>query len=155
MKKVFFIFLLTGFSAICFGQRNPCPPGYVASGGTYVIDKFNFHKPRTDCGSGFGICLRGHWEINCIRDFVNTYVDDYDKINGGYLVTGDTLKLYIPKGIKNLNGFNDVDFRFFEVEDEAFMISEAGITYGHLKGGIYPVIETDNDLVVLIKLMLE
>ena len=41
-----------------------CPPGtYPAY--TYHIDQFNFHKPRTNCESGFGLCIRGHWELDC------------------------------------------------------------------------------------------
>src|SRR6476620_462113 len=32
------------------------------------IQPINFHKPRTNCTSGFGFCVKGTWDIICVND---------------------------------------------------------------------------------------
>jgi hypothetical protein len=58
MKQYFFCAaLIVGFLTADAQRKPACPPGYDHVGEGITIDKFNFHKPRTDCHKGFGICM--------------------------------------------------------------------------------------------------
>jgi|GEM_PF-3733510 len=68
MKRLGISFLLIFSVYISSAQKAQCPPGAHVGGG-WNIDKFNFHKPRTDCKSGFGVCLRTTSYMLCRQGF--------------------------------------------------------------------------------------
>ena len=71
MKKIIFLLglVLSGFCLYAQEDRvaivNGCPPGTHPVTVFYGIETFNFHKPRTDCQSGFGLCIRLEVGIEC------------------------------------------------------------------------------------------
>jgi len=166
MKKIilFVSFLIT--AAISQGQKkempeNPCPPGECSYGITVVIDQFKFHKPRTGCTSGFGLCVKVHLEPVCkpcplgypTPDNMKTEISD-GKVTAWWSIVSNKIELHIPAGLQNVDGYGDSDFTIFEIEDNSFIVDNPDkTTYATVRGGQYKVSKVGNDFVVLLDLL--
>jgi hypothetical protein len=169
MKKIIYLALFTGSYLLSSSQQNkqapddggggidPCPPGQCSNGVTWTIDQFNFHKPRTDCQSKFGLCIRGHLGPHCVPCFGGAPYKGINngKVSGWYNINGSKLELHIPSAIQDADGFRGEDLTIFEVDDNAVTIFKADKTvFGYLKGGKYTVKKVNDELIVLLDLVL-
>jgi hypothetical protein len=127
-----------------------CPPGYHPSY-TYEIDVFNFHKPRTGCKSGFGLCIKGHWETGCVPNrpysYFSTIKEGVASVWAQELENGK-LEIHFPLALKDTEGYSAEDLAIFNMDEEYEIYK--GIT---LKPGDYPVQETDVELVVIVDIL--
>jgi len=135
-----------------FPQTGPvdCPYGYTPT--LHVVLQFiNFHKPRTNCTSGFGLCFKHSAYVSCDPNWrksslSGTTVDAVGKINK------EVIELHIPLALKYQKGFEKTDFSTFELEDKSFSIkTETGIIR-YVKAGVYPVSVVDDEFVVNLPL---
>jgi hypothetical protein len=155
MKKNFFcsfllLFVFTSFNA---KAQTSCPPGYSAVV-SYSFDQFNFHKPRTDCKKGFGLCIRGHWEKKCKpnNSFYARIIDN--QVEFWAEIKNNKLELHLPVELKQQEGFIGEDMTVFFVEDDTFEIkNEEGEVIAKLKEGEYAVEENETDLIIKIDLI--
>ena len=163
MKRLsFFIFLLISLCFISAKKTNaqepridPCPPGYCSNGVTFVVDHFSFHKPRTNCRSGFGICLKGHWEAHCVPCWSKgqTNYDD-EKVTGWFKISKSKLELHLPLALGQSKQFINENMSIFYLDDDFIMIlNEDGSKNCRLKGGEYTVAISGNDYVILIDII--
>ncbi|NOT51023.1 MAG: hypothetical protein HOP10_07075 [Chitinophagaceae bacterium] len=171
MKKLFFYL----FSAVCLAinsqaQENktappeishPCPLGMCVSSAMFHIDLFNFHKPRTECKSGFGFCVKGHWEYSCgfYPNCVGTInTGKAAKIENGkafcwFNIVDGKLELHIPLELEKLEEYQDVDFSVFTIDtDMIFLKNDQGKVVAKAKEGDYPVKKTEEEFVIIIDL---
>lgn len=127
-----------------------CPKGYrpVIS---WDINKFNFHKPRTECGHGFGVCLDLTKKIECVpENFTHVYITEDGTIGGYGDLKDSTLVLHLPAGLTYDPAFVNEDMGIFEIEAGRFKIFDGEVLYGTLKGGVYPVVNTGTELLIEI-----
>ena len=153
-----FVFLcVVSSSRICAqaGRIDPCPPGYCSIGASLIIEQFNFHKPRTDCESRFGICLRGHFQANCAPCWSNGQTGYKDgKVTGWFKISKNKLELHLPLALGQSKGFINEDMSLFYLDDDTITVLNAdGSTNSKLKGGVYTVAISGNDYVILIDLI--
>ncbi|MCX6293602.1 MAG: hypothetical protein NT127_04825 [Sphingobacteriales bacterium] len=156
MKKLlFFLMILSVHNLNAQTQKtregiddNPpnCPPGTCPT--FYVnLEIFNFHKPKTDCTSGFGLCIRLASGVTCERCLGKSSLE-----NGKLSVFGklneQTVELHFPQEIQNEKGFEDADFKTFEIEDNTFSLIQPDGKILLIPGGTYPVKQIDNEYVV-------
>ena len=125
-----------------------CPLGMCASSYIY-IETFNFHKPRTNCTSGFGLCIRYGAGIRCY------YCDKKTSLNGTKVTAWvnmikDKAELHLPLAIKEDKEFVNTDLSVFEVEDKMVSFTSKDGLEKWVKGGIYPVSKTTTDLVITL-----
>jgi hypothetical protein len=158
MKKVLFIlalFVTTIQVSQAQKQKPTCPPGYTATGAQYNIDKFNFHKPRTDCASGFGICIKGHWTVNCTQTSPTSRITPTNSVDFWYKLTStNQLELHLPASIASLPEYVNEDTTTFYVEDNSTELKDgAGVTFATLKDGAYTVTTVGSELVIVIDLL--
>lgn len=149
MKKLFFLFVccwqLTAFaqkSTFDMPESGNCPNGYCP-GISIIIEQFNFHKPRTNCSKGFGLCFKMHVGASCIPCLKKPELNEKGIAIVGLLREKDML-LSIPKDIAVINDFGESDMTTFEIEDQMVEIEMPEGYVRYLKGGIYPVM-VDND----------
>jgi hypothetical protein len=158
MKKIigFFLLLISIQFANAqteFERAKDCPPGYIPVL-NFNIEQFNFHKPRTNCTSGFGLCIRIKVESGCqaIGSFfaktslVGNIVTAWGTIQNG------KLSLHIPAGLKKIKGFTESDFKTFTIDDAAILQVTNSKVPLYLTPGNYPVTTDKEDLVVTIPL---
>ena len=125
-----------------------CPPGTCPT--FYInLEVLNFHKPKTDCTTGFGFCVRIASGITCERclgksTIENGIINVYGKLNE------HNIELHIPQEIQNEKGFEDADFKTFDIEDNNFSLLQADGKPILVPGGSYPVTQIDNEFVVEI-----
>jgi len=173
MKRYFF-YLFSVFCLSINGQAqenktappdlgHPCPLGMCVSSASFYFDQFNFHKPRTDCKSGFGLCIRGHWEYTCgyppnCLGGVNTGYNKATKIENGkalcwFNIVDGKLQLHLPLELETVETYQDVDFSLFNIDEEMIFIkNDQGIVIAKAKRGEYPVTKTEKDFVIIIDL---
>lgn len=133
-----------------------CPPGWC-SYWEYIFDVFNFHKPRTGCKTGFGLCIMGHTNTGCRPCYNNkSNAAGLTKIESGKAtcfgeLKNNKLELHIPAQIKNETGFASEDFSTFTIEKGTLKISVDGKEKVS-REGVYPVIQVGDEYVVVIDL---
>ncbi|MCP9753029.1 hypothetical protein EGI32_18920 [Ferruginibacter sp. HRS2-29] len=163
MKKIILIVMIIAGAQAGFGQVNKnapgsegvpsCPPGFCAYW-QYIFETFNFHRPRTDCKTGFGLCIKGRQESGCRPCASKTPVGT--KIENGKAtciaeVKNGKLELRIPAGIKTSASLDASDMSDFTLDKGVLN----GIVDGKFKTnreGTYPVKLIENEYVVLIDL---
>jgi len=168
MKKIIFFASFLIAVSITNGQKkelpeNPCPPGECSYGVSIVFDQFNFHKPRTGCTSGFGLCIKVHVEPICkpcplgypTPDYNNMKTDiSGEEVKAWWRIISGKLELHLPAALQNVDGYTQTDFSVFEIEDNSFIIDNPDKTiYASVKGGQYKVSRVDDDFVVLLDLI--
>lgn len=149
------------FSQVAFSQQNRtpittienpsdcpvgmCPMAYIS------LDALNFHKPRTNCAEGFGLCLKISWGITCTSCFGKSAVSG-SNIKMWSALKGNAAELHIPLGIKSQKGYEKVNFSTFEIDENSmgFQLSDGKIRFA--KGGIYSTTIKDNEYVVTVSL---
>ena len=167
MKKISFLIITIVALKISYAQRignpeariNPCPPGQCVTEASFVFDQFNFHKPRTNCTSGFGLCVRGHIEYECgYSDCigvqkVKTGIEN-DKVIGWFTISENKLEMHLPAQLQNTGEFSTQDLSVFYIDDDMIEVKRSGnILIGKLKGGQYPVVLNNSELIILIDII--
>src|ERR1051325_3964834 len=107
----------------------PCPVGQCSVGASIIFDQFNFHKPRTGCTSGFGLCIKIHVEPICSScpmgyptpGNMRTAVSG-KSVTGWCVINGNKMELHLPSAIQQSDGYSRTDFSTFEVEDRSILI---------------------------------
>ncbi len=154
MKKLSILSLL--FFAALVGQAQLseiCPPGQTQIGTTFTIEKFNFHKPRTNCTSGFGLCVKGRWKVKCGYAFPSFPRIEDEKVIIAYKVTDNKLELHLPVDLADDPEFKEVDMTTFSIgADQVQLTDEKGNVVAVLKEGDYAVTRTETELIVLIEI---
>jgi hypothetical protein len=126
----------------------PCQDGYHPVL-VYEFDEFHFHRPKKGCASGFWFCtVGGGWGIDCVQNNIGSIA----KIQAGKAkiwadVVNDQLAIHFPIGLKTNGGYTVADLATLAVDDE-YEVYPGYIT----KKGSYSVVETANDLLVLVDL---
>jgi hypothetical protein len=127
-----------------------CPPGYCPT--LHInLEIFNFHKPRTNCSSGFGLCCRLSSTVSCQPCFQKSVFDGHF-MSCAALVTERTLELRVPAEIREAEGFEHSDFSTFEIESGAWQVGGDGREPKYVKGGSYPVSEKDGYFIIVLAL---
>jgi hypothetical protein len=132
----------------------PCPPGYGVKA-NYVIDRLNFHKPRTSCNSGFGFCVKGHWEFTCVAGvpiYTPTEITPAGEVKIWLTIVNGKIELHIPTALSQTPEFANIDMTTFEIEDSSISIGKGGSNLGYVKGGVYNVQVVGSDYVVLMNI---
>jgi hypothetical protein len=169
MKKVFFsvlfIICIVNISISQTTKVKPkCPPGYCIINPAYVIDVFNFHKPRTSCSSRFGLCIEGHWTYDCVpvgtpgATHCNLGNEERSRLrveNGkvyvAFIIVDDVLELYIPKSLAQTEQFKNEDLTKFYIDDNTIQVKNPdGTSAGYLKAGEYTT--TMDNLVITVRI---
>ncbi len=157
MKNVLFLFVtiltvISGYSQTPT-YPSPCPPGTCPQI-SWEIETFNFHKPRTGCNSGFGLCIKigpGTVQCNpCQLYSPATISTSTGKATMKAKLVDNSLELHIPIGLSTDAGYNPEEFNLFYVENATQDIYFATSYIGKLKGGTYKVKKTEKEYVVLV-----
>jgi hypothetical protein len=122
-----------------------CPMAYIN------LDAMNFHKPRTNCTEGFGICIRISWGITCTSCFGKSGVSA-SSVKMWCVTKENTAELHIPLEIKNQKGFEKVNFSSFEIEESSMSFQYPSGKVRYAKGGVYGTTIKDNEYVVTLSL---
>ncbi len=157
MKKLF-VFIFIAFSSVTFAQKSPastlCPPGTVPH---FIVtfDVFNFHKPRTDCKSKFGLCIKGGQAQTVCVPAQNWQQYKIGLSNGKVAVLGliqeGQLELHIPVALKDQEGFKGEVMTEFTLDADALTILDSnGKTYAALKTGTYAVKVSGEHYIIVI-----
>lgn len=124
-------------------KSQPCPYGtHIVF--NYDFGTFNFHRPKTDCTTGFFVCIKGgEWTTECVQD---TYLREtaenlsqVDTLNTVTTVSGTvdfqnrTVDLYFPIELSNVGGNSLSDFSVFNADDNLIITDDI-----ILKKGDYP-----------------
>lgn len=169
MKRIsFFCLAIFALAQISLAQSKvkpeeigaPCPDGQCPIGGSIVIDHFNFHKPRTNCTSGFGVCIKLHIEPVCVPcafgysgGNLKTGISN-GKLTGWWKFTDDKIELHLPASIQQAKGYQRTDFSSFEVAEQSIFINKSDKTnFAVVKAGEYKVIKMDEDLVIYLDIV--
>jgi hypothetical protein len=125
----------------------PCPDG-THPVLVYEFDEFHFHRPKKGCASGFWFCtVGGGWGIDCVPNNSNIAKVTAGKAKIWADVINDQLAIHFPIGLKTNGGYSAADLAALSVDDE-YEVYPGYIT----KKGSYSVVETANDLLVLVDL---
>lgn len=162
MKKILLIALVL-YASLTHAQTNPsgtssltdggfifCPPGTYPTA-TVTLNTFNFHKPRTNCTSGFGMCIKFSFSIYCASIMGKSSIKS-DKTIATAKVNSLSAELHLPVALKYEKGFEKTDFTKFEVEDRTLSFKSSTGIEKFVKGGIYPVTVVGDEYVVLLNL---
>jgi hypothetical protein len=161
MKKLLFIAALFSASSL-FAQSKrlavsdeaglgfPCPNNYLTTI-VFTLDKLNFHKPRTNCMSGFGFCLKFSFSLTCTEIVPKTSVSS-NAVNAWIKLTSTNAELHVPLAIRNYSDFQSEKLSSFEVESNTISFVNAAGVKKWVKGGIYPVAKTSVDYVINLPL---
>lgn len=157
MKLVVTIILVVASCCVLNAQspnKPNCPEGYTHTGGGWQIDKFNFHKPRTECTSKLGVCIEVSTFITCTSGVgtIRVFLDG-NKVNNYISVLGDTAIFYLPLDIKNDPEWKGEDISEFEILPANFRLQADDHSWtAYLQGGVYKVEETSEYFMVRIPL---
>jgi hypothetical protein len=151
MKKQFLLLLMLFIGLNFIHAQSKCPPGQIVTGVTYEILSFNFHKPRTDCKSGFGICVRGEWRVHCTSNFPpgQTHLSD-GKATIWYQIKDNQLELHLPVALTDEEGFINEDLNSFTIDSNSMSIVTDDGESKMLRAGDYKVERTETDFIILI-----
>jgi len=159
MKKLLFTLSLFVASYAVFAQSEKprmstieqpgdCPFGMCQM--AYIsVDVFNFHKPRTECTEKFGLCIRLSLGYTCVSCFGKSNIEG-SNVNMYSSIEGNTIVLHIPSEIKSQKGYEHVDFKSFDIDDDSIEVSFENGSKHHAIGGSYEVEEINDEFVVRI-----
>lgn len=162
MKKILLIALVL-YASLTHAQTNPTGTSSLTDGGfifcpdgtyptaTVTLNSFNFHKPRTNCTSGFGMCIKFSVSVYCGSIIGKSYIN-LDKTTVTAKVNSLTAEFHLPIAMKNEKGFEKTDFTKFEVEDKTLSFKSSTGIEKFVKGGIYPVTVVGDEYVVVLNL---
>jgi hypothetical protein len=157
MKKlfVFLLMIVMKDSIAQIPQNFYCPCGYQLS---FMFNKLNFHKPRTDCQNGFGFCARlGEINVKCVPCNGSSGLEA-PRMNGNdveayFKYDCGQMTLHLPKVLAEDEIFKGEDVHVFEVEERSVCLSgEAAEKPVWVRGGIYPVNVQGEELVIAVDL---
>jgi hypothetical protein len=151
MKKHFLLLLmlLIGFTFI--HAQKSCPPGQIVVGVVYQIETLNFHKPRTDCKSGFGFCLRGDAHVHCTSiNFPHQTSLRDGKATIWYQIKDNQFELHLPIALKDEEDFINEDLNSFTIDSNSISIVADDGESMMLRAGDYKVERTETDFIILI-----
>lgn len=159
MKKILFICCLCSFQ-FTWAQSSkpfpgtstdlPCPVGTCPMI-TFSIEAFNFHKPRTECKLGFGLCIKLDVGITCASCTGKSSIAD-NKVTAWGKILGNTLELHIPAALQQVVGFEKTDMRSFQLDEQFIRLKTTNGTIKTVAGGTYPVATRENELVINLPL---
>ncbi len=160
MKKFFFIIMMLA-SISGFAQSTKTSPD-ITDGFPYCpagtcpsinisLDLLNFHKPRTGCLSGLGLCLKFTASVTCNSCTGKGFIKA-DKITVWTKLTNQTAELHFPSSIKLEKGFDKTDLSTFELDDKMLSFKFSNGLEKFVKGGIYPVTVIGDEFVVMLSL---
>ena len=135
-------------STLTMPESGDCPTGYCA-GITIILETLNFHKPRTDCKSLFGFCLRIHAGASCIPCYQKSTPDEKRMEITGMLRENEVV-LYIPNEINQLKEFNENDAETFELLERMLEIEYPDGSVKYARAGNYPVVLENNSYTIHI-----
>ncbi len=132
-----------------------CPAGWCAYW-QYTFSTFNFHKPRTDCKTGFGLCIRGSASSGCKPCNLFKSMESPAKIENGNVtcygeVKSGVLEFHIPAAIKIDQNLSAKDISSFTIDKGALSVTANGKQL-YSKEGTYPVTLSGSEYVVSIDL---
>lgn len=121
---------------------------------TFSFDQFNFHKPRTNCASGFGLCVRGTWSTTCVPNSHFRGVDAQTYINGNMVygwgeIINSKLELHIPLELASQTDRTLTDISLFSINSGDISISHNNLVFESV-GGDYMTQIINNEIVILI-----
>ncbi len=150
MKKILMIVFVSIVYSASAQTEVGCPPG-TSPAISVSLDLFNFHKPRTSCSKGFGLCVKFSVRLICESFSKNVYIKE-GKVYTNVAFVNNLAVLHIPISIKNQTGFEKTDMSFFEVEDKAITLMLPNNVEKWVKGGTYPVNIVGDELIVSLPL---
>jgi hypothetical protein len=133
------------------GSNGDCPAGMCPSV-YFELDIFNFHKPKTNCTNGFGLCIRINTGVECRSCFGKSSMSG-TKIKVWAKLNNQSVTLHIPRAIQIQKRFESVSFSQFEIEDQTLNFTFTNGSKRSARGGIYPVSIVGEEFVIQIPLM--
>jgi hypothetical protein len=117
--------------------------------------KINFHKPRTDCKSGFGLCIRlGQLEIRaipCDDESTSNDLSDGGAIRFYAEWDGSRVLFRFPEQLIQPDNLKPEDFGTFSItEDELPIMNGRSDEVVFLRAGDYPVERKSGELLVSV-----
>jgi len=154
MKKLFLIVLLFQGFAGNSQVGNICPCGANIF---FTVEKINFHRPRTDCQSGFGICLKiSPIYFSCMPCGQNTEFTPAEQkgmVNFSVSVECGKAEIHLPLTLGADEEFKEEKMDVFEIEDETLQLSsEKNEQVFWVKGGTYPVYVKNGEYVIPVEI---
>jgi hypothetical protein len=155
MMRFYFLCLLTILQLSSFSQTT-APEEHCIKWMITSSSRFNFHKPRTDCQFGFGLCLRlGRLEIRAVPcDEESSSNDLYDEDKVPFLAefNGSQVIFHFPEWMTQMENLKSQDLSIFSIQNDELPImdghSEAVVT---LRAGDYPVLRDNGELIVKVE----
>lgn len=132
----------TGFSV--------CPPGMCLSANV-VLNRFDLRKPRTNCSSGFGICIKISFSVSCEYCSQKCYLEK-DNVIGWIKVSEGTAELHLPKALEWEKAFENTDMNFFEIADNTLSVVDENGVEKKIGGGLYTVVVQEDEYIIQLKL---
>lgn len=139
-----------GTSSLTDGGFILCPDGTYPTA-TVTLNTFNLHKPRTNCTSGFGMCIKFSVSVYCGSTTGKSYIKS-DKTTATAKVNSQTAELHLPVALKYEKGFEKTDFTKFEVEDKTLSFKASTGVEKFVKSGIYPVSVVGDEYIIVLNL---
>lgn len=130
-------------------ENGSCPPGFCPSL-VYTLETFNFHKPRTNCTSGFGLCIRIGIRTRCSMCDAKATLRD-NMVSAVFLQKGTKVEVRLPLALRSAKGFEKTDMSVFELEEKTLSIVSPDGKEVWVKGGIYPVARTETEYIIMME----
>jgi len=127
-----------------------CPPGMCLSANV-VLNRFDLHKPRTNCSAGFGICIKIGFSVSCEYCTQKCYLEK-ENVVGWIKVSEGAAELHLPKALELENEFENTDMNFFEIADNMLSIVDENGVEKKIGGGLYTVVVQDDEYIIQLKL---
>jgi len=157
MKYLFLLFMMSAQMAFAQADKKAitttteypdCPPGLCPV--AYInLEIFNFHKPRTGCVSGFGLCIRLSAGVNCEYCRWRSAIES-NQVSSTVIFEGEKAIWHLPSSLPDHLG--EVDTSEFELEDGMLeFVTDKGKVF-KVKGGLYPVKKNPEDITIELSL---
>jgi len=119
---------------------------------TFDIETINFHKPRTNCTSGFGFCVKGTWDIICVNDrqtYYSAITPDGIAHIWAQVLRGGLLEIHFPIELVNTPGYTIDDLSNFSVDEEWDINPEPNNPL-IMEVGQYKTSFTEHEIIVIV-----
>lgn len=155
--KYLFIMMMAFPSLAIYSQNIYPPPVFCIRVISEPAFTFNFHRPRKDCKSGLGICLRfsiGEYRLEPCKN-IQVQSDEVfmenDKVHFSIRLAGEYAFVSLPADLARAPGFEGEDMGRFHVDGPHlfFRDDKTGMVV-RFKEGDYPVIENDGLLKIRV-----
>jgi hypothetical protein len=113
------------------------------------LEIFNFHKPRTGCKSGFGLCIRFTTGITCEYCRWRTSLQN-GQVESVVVFEGKKAIWHLPASL--LQSLNEAEAATFELEEGMLSFTNDKGAVFKVKGGNYPVVKNEEDLTIELTL---